>query len=85
MVQVSMNLTDFEQTPIHVVFEHVQRLAVLHGTEIAESELIGLMPRKALEMAFSHWLKLPLFEAGSVIETRLQQAVRESRKAKPVS
>jgi glutamate formiminotransferase len=85
LVQVSMNLTDFEQTPIHVVFDHVRQLAAHHGVEIAESELIGLLPRKALEMAFAHWLKLPLFEAASVIEARLQQAMREIHKPDSVS
>ena len=73
LVQVSMNLTDFEQTPMHVVFAEVERLAAMHGVEIEESELIGLMPRKALEMAFAHWLKLTQFEAGNVIETRLSR------------
>jgi glutamate formiminotransferase/glutamate formiminotransferase/formiminotetrahydrofolate cyclodeaminase len=85
MVQVSMNLTDFERTPVHVVFEHVQHLAARHGVEIAESELIGLLPRKTVEMAFAHWLKLPLFQAANVIETRLQQVVSEMREAKPLS
>ena len=85
IVQVSMNLTDFEQTPIHTVFEHVQRLAAQHGIEVAESELIGLLPRRAIEMAFAHWLKLPLFVAANVIESRLEQAMRESSAAKPVS
>ena len=76
LVQVSMNLTDFEQTPIHVVFGEVARLAALHGVEIEESEVIGLLPRRAVNMAFAHWLKLPSFEAGNVIETRLEQLSR---------
>jgi glutamate formiminotransferase/glutamate formiminotransferase/formiminotetrahydrofolate cyclodeaminase len=76
LVQVSMNLTDFEQTPVHVVFREVERLATQHGVEIEESEVIGLLPRKALEMAFAHWLKLPAFDAGMLIETRLEQARR---------
>lgn len=71
LVQVSINLTDFEVTPIHVVFEEVARLAAMHNVEIEESELIGLVPRKALEMAFAHWLKLPAFAGDNVIETRL--------------
>jgi glutamate formiminotransferase len=75
LVQVSMNLTDFEQTPIHVVFGEVERLAAERGIAIEESEIIGLLPRKALEMAFAHWLKLPVFEAANVIETRLEQAM----------
>lgn len=73
LVQISMNLTDFEQTPLHVVFEEVTRLAALHGVEIEESELIGLLPRKAMEMAFEHWLKLRDFASERVIETMISR------------
>ena len=72
IVQVSMNLTDFEQTPVHVVFLQVARLAAEYGVEVEESELIGLMPRKALEMAAAGLLKLSDFDSGRVVETRLE-------------
>jgi glutamate formiminotransferase len=75
LVQVSMNLTDFEQTPIHVVFSEVARLAARHGVAIEESELIGLLPRKAIEMAFAHWLKLSEFEPSRVIESAIERAL----------
>ncbi|MFL6464901.1 MAG: glutamate formimidoyltransferase [Bryobacteraceae bacterium] len=71
-VQVSMNLTDFEQTPVHVVFLEVMRLAAEYGVEVEESELIGLMPRKALEMAAANLLKLSGFDSSRVIENRLE-------------
>jgi glutamate formiminotransferase len=77
MVQVSMNLTDFEQTPIHVVFLEVARLAAQSGVEIEESELIGLMPRKALEMAAAGFLKLHDFRSDRVVETRMESALLE--------
>lgn len=73
-VQVSMNLTDFEQTPPHVVYDEVNRLAESYGVQIAGSELIGLMPQKALEMAFAHYLKLPRFQSRDVIEQRVALA-----------
>jgi glutamate formiminotransferase len=73
-VQVSMNLTDFEQTPVHTVFDEVSRLAGSYGVEIACSELIGLLPRKALELAFAHYLKLPDFQSRDVIEERIESA-----------
>jgi glutamate formiminotransferase len=50
LAQVSMNLTDFEQTPVHVVFEAVCREAERHGVSVVSSEIVGLIPRKALEM-----------------------------------
>jgi glutamate formiminotransferase len=69
-----MNLTDFEQTPVHVVYDEVSRLAASYGVEIARSELIGLLPRKAMELAFAHYLKLPGFQSHDVIEHRIEFA-----------
>jgi glutamate formiminotransferase len=71
MVQVSMNLTDFEQTGLDAVFGAVSRLAAERGVEIAESELIGLMPRRALEQAGARLLKLTDFESERIVENRI--------------
>ena len=71
LVQVSMNLTDFEQTPVHVVYSEVRRLAAARGVEISGSELIGLIPRKALEDAAAGLLTLSDFHSGRVIENCL--------------
>jgi glutamate formiminotransferase len=71
LVQVAINFTDFEQTPVHIVYSEVCRLAADQGVEIAESELIGLMPRKALEMAAASMLKLSHFDSQRVIENRI--------------
>lgn len=72
LAQVSMNLTDFEQTPLHVVFDAVAREAALYGVEIAGSEIIGLIPDKALQEAAAHFLKCENFESGLVLENRLR-------------
>lgn len=72
IVQVSMNLTDFEQTPVHIVFLEVARLAAEYGVEIEESELIGLIPRKALEKAAAGLLQLSDFDSNRVVENRLE-------------
>lgn len=72
VVQVSMNLTDFERTPVHIVYREVERLAALQGITVTESELIGLLPRKATEMAFTDALKLPGFDSQSVLENRIE-------------
>ncbi len=77
LVQVSMNLTNFEQTPVHVVYEEVRRLAAEHGVEVEESELIGLMPRKVLEMTAAGFLKLKNFDTQRVIENRIEVLERE--------
>ncbi len=74
LVQVSMNLTDFEQTPLHEVFDAVVREAAARGVEIAGSEIIGLIPKKALEDAAAHYLQCENFESGLVLENRLAEA-----------
>ncbi len=74
LVQISMNLTDFETTPPHVVYAEIARLAAAAGVEIEGSELIGLMPRKALEMAVADLLKLRSFNGHMVIENRIESA-----------
>lgn len=71
LAQVSMNLTDFEQTPIHVVFERVRQEAVQRGVGIAGSEVIGLIPRKALETAAAHYLEIENFSSALILENRL--------------
>jgi glutamate formiminotransferase len=72
LAQVSMNLTDFEQTPLHEVFDAVRREATARGVAIAGSEIIGLVPKKALEDAAAHYLKCENFESGLVLENRLR-------------
>ena len=71
LVQVSINLTDFEQTPLHVVYAEVDRIAAEHGVEIEESEIIGLLPQKAMEMAFAHFVRLPTFNRNRLIEHQI--------------
>jgi glutamate formiminotransferase len=76
LAQVAMNLTDFEQTPLHEVFDAVEREAAARGVAIAGSEIIGLVPKKALEDAAAHYLKCENFQSGLVLENRLERARR---------
>ncbi|MCC6390919.1 MAG: glutamate formimidoyltransferase [Bryobacterales bacterium] len=69
--QVSMNLTDFEVTPLHTVFEAVRREAEAAGVPIAGSEIIGLMPAEALAQAAAHFLHCENYRPGLVLEKRL--------------
>ena len=73
--QVSMNLTAFEKTPMHQVFEQVRLEAKKHGVRIAGSQLVGLVPRKALESAAAHYLEIEDFESDNVLENRLERLV----------
>jgi glutamate formiminotransferase len=71
--QVSMNLTDFEQTPIHVAFDAVRAEAARHGVAIAGTEFIGLVPEKALEMTAARYLQVENFVPGVILEHRLDE------------
>ena len=75
VVQVSINVTDFERTPVHAVYREVERLEDAHGVVIAGSELIGLMPRRAIEMAAAGLLKMSDFHSDRVIENRIESAL----------
>jgi len=71
MAQVSMNLTDFEQTPVHRVFELVKREAERHGVMPVASEIVGLIPKKALEQAAEWFLQVENFDSSLILENRL--------------
>jgi glutamate formiminotransferase / formiminotetrahydrofolate cyclodeaminase len=69
--QVSMNLTDFEQTPIHRVFEFVRREAARYGVVPVSSEIVGLIPKLALEQAGEWFLQVENFDSSLILENRL--------------
>ena len=69
--QVSMNLTDFEQTPIARVFEFVKREAARYGVMPYRSEIVGLIPKKALEDAAEWFLQVENFDSSLILENRL--------------
>ena len=72
IVQVSMNLTNFEKTPIFRVFETVKREAERHGVAILESEIVGLVPSAALNAAAEFYLQIEGFKAEQVLENKLR-------------
>jgi formiminotetrahydrofolate cyclodeaminase len=66
-----MNLTDFEQTPVHRVFEMVKREAARYGVMPVSSEIVGLIPKKALEQAAEWFLQVENFDSSLILENRL--------------
>jgi glutamate formiminotransferase / formiminotetrahydrofolate cyclodeaminase len=83
LAQVSMNLTDFERTPIHRVFERVKGEAERYGVSIAGSEIVGLIPRRALEMTAEFYLQVENFSPAQVLENRLDEALGTAPVAQP--
>lgn len=71
MVQVSMNLTNYEQTAIVHVFDAVKREAERRGVRIAASEIIGLVPAAALAGTTPAYLQLDGFTSRQILEERL--------------
>src|SRR6202521_3730151 len=75
LAQVSINLTDFEQTPMHRVYEMVKREAERYGVVPVGSEIVGLIPKKAIEMAADFFLQLENFSPAQVFENKLEAAL----------
>ncbi|PYT22443.1 MAG: glutamate formimidoyltransferase, partial [Acidobacteria bacterium] len=73
LAQVSINLTDYEVTPLCTVIEAVKAEAGGAGVGISGMELIGLIPRKALETAGGCNVQFENFHDGLVVENRLEQ------------
>ena len=71
IVQVSMNLTDFNVTGILKVFETVKAEAEKRGAPVLESEIVGLVPLEALTQLAAHALKLPVLNVSQVVEMKL--------------
>ncbi len=69
--QVSMNLTDYRQTPIHRALEAVRREAERYGAAVEESEIVGLVPEDALFDASEYYLQLNRFSRDQILERKL--------------
>ena len=70
-VQVSINMTNFEKTPLHRVFETVKSEAERHGVAVVGSEIVGLVPQAALLAAAGHYLRLEADPGPQVLENKL--------------
>jgi glutamate formiminotransferase len=75
LAQVSMNLTDYEVTPPHVVFQAIERQAAECGVSVAGSEVIGLIPERALKTEGVD-LRIENYRPEMVLEYRLEQTLK---------
>ncbi len=74
LAQVTTTITDFDVTPLHVVFNAIREQAARAGVEVEGSELIGLLPRRVLEMAGSTDFRWEHWDDSMVLETRMELA-----------
>lgn len=72
IAQVTMNLINYKKTGLKAVFDEVTKEAEKHGTEVLESELIGLLPSEALKGTSPRELIMNNFKDEMVIENRLK-------------
>jgi glutamate formiminotransferase len=73
LAQVSMNLTNYQKTPIFRVFEMVKREAERYGVSILESEIVGLVPAAALTSVAEYYLQMESFSAQQILENKLKE------------
>lgn len=74
IVQVSMNLVDYEKTRLHHAFEAVRREAERYGVGVGGSEIVGLVPQAALDATAEYFLQIENFAPGLVLENRIEAA-----------
>jgi len=72
LVQVSMNLVNYEQTGMTRAYESVRDEATKLGVQIASTEIVGLVPENALDRTAEYFQKLESFSEDKVLETRLR-------------
>ena len=77
IVQVSINLTNYEKTPIFRVFDAVKQEAARHGVAVLESEIVGLVPAAALVGTAEHFLQLASPVQDQILENRLRAPARD--------
>lgn len=75
LVQVAMNLADYEKTSLYSAFDAVRSQAALHGVKIAWGEIVGLIPQAALVKAAAEALLLDHFNPAQVLETKIEMAL----------
>lgn len=78
VVQVSMNMVNFEGTPLFRAFEMIKREAERYGVPVIGSEIVGLVPQKALNDSSDFFLQLENFSENQILEHRLVAALEES-------
>lgn len=71
IVQVSMNLTNCDETPIHQAFNAVRAEAAVRGVSVIGTEIVGLVPKRYLSETASHDLQLESFKSEQIIESHL--------------
>jgi glutamate formiminotransferase len=73
LTQVSINLVDYQKTPIYRVFELIRAEARRYGVHIVDSEIVGMVPSEALIDTAQYYLQLAGFSSSQVLENKLAE------------
>jgi glutamate formiminotransferase / formiminotetrahydrofolate cyclodeaminase len=76
IAQVSMNLTNLEETPLHVAFEACVESATKRGLRVTGSEVVGMLPKKCLVEAGKYFLRKQKWSEGASEEELIDVAIR---------
>src|SRR5438094_244582 len=76
IAQVSMNLTNIEETPLHAAFDTCNQAANKRGLRVTGSEIVGMVPKKCLVDAGKHFLKKQNWSEGASEEELIDIAIR---------
>lgn len=71
VAQVTMNITDYTRTPLYLAFELVKLEAARYGVNVVGTEIIGLLPQKALLDCAEYYLRIENFSSDKVLENKL--------------
>lgn len=77
IVQVSMNMTNYQKTPLYRVFTLIEREARRYGVPVVGSEIVGLVPREALYQTAEFYLQLEDLQREQILEDRIERALSE--------
>ena len=73
MTQVSMNLTNYNITPIHIAFEEAKKEAARLGVEVTGSEIVGLVPLEALLLAGKYYSQEKNLDEKSLVDLAIEK------------
>ncbi len=76
MAQVSMNLTNLDETPLHAAFDACVESANQRGLRVTGSEVVGMLPKKCLTDAGKHYLRKQQWSEGASEEELIELAIR---------
>lgn len=76
MAQVSMNLTNLDETPLHAAFDACEESASKRGLRVTGSEVVGMLPKKCLVEAGKHYLRKQKWSEGAAEEELIEIAIR---------